>query len=274
MRLEVDGLEPLEMADDRDGDLVVVEWDPGAPEVRSVNEPRPAADGETDSTMFYGARAITIALRVHPLNRQETLDRLNAYCRPSLRPWLYVSDGGAERRIQVRCDPSTGTYSSPSGLDRGLLLKAPVPFFEAAEPIEAWIRPLAATPGRTYSRTYPRTYPAGGGAGVGILNEGNMPAEWVARIFGACQNPHLSNATTGEELSFTGLTIAASDYVEIDSAAQTIRLNGQPGANRFHLLDVASEWFTIQPGANTVVFSATSPGATCQTEVVTRSTYL
>lgn len=275
MRLELDGLEPLELCDDRDGDLVVGSWELTFPDVRSVTESRPGADGETDRSAYFGARALNLQVRVHPTNRQAIVDRLRAFCHPSSRPWFFWDEGNGERRIQLRADGHTAPISSPSGLNYGVSWRCPSPFAEAADPTVSVIAPAVTAGGFSFPFSFPIVFPAGGGGAVAVDNAGNMPAQWVARIFGPCDDPILTNETTGESVGFSGLTIAAGDYVEIDSTNHTVYVNGLSSASRYHLLDLTTlSWFRIRPGSTLIVFTATSPGATAQAEITFRSTYL
>lgn len=276
MRLEADGLEPLTLSDDTDGDLVVSEYELTFPEVRAVTESRPGADGETDRSAFFGARALTLKVRVHPDNRQALMDRLRAFCHPATRPWFYWDEGGGERRIQVRADTQTAPISSPSGLDLGASFRCPSPFAESADPVVVHVRPPhAAGNGLSFPFSFPISFAGTDGSLVDATNAGNMPAQWVARIFGACTDPQFINTTTGETIGFDGLTLSATDYVEINSTTHTVLLNGTAGASRYHLLDISSlSWWVLNPGSNLLQFAVSSSDASAVVEVTYRATWL
>ena len=71
----------------------------------------------------------------------------------------------------------------------------------------------------------------------------------------------MENQTTGERLVFTGLTLLAGDWLEIDCRERTIRLNGLPAQSRYSLLDFpASSFLRLLPGVNTVRYYPVSFG--------------
>lgn len=271
MRLEAAGLEPLVLSDDGDGDIVVSEYELTFPEVRTVTESRPGADGETDRSAYFGARAVTLKLNVHPTDRQLLVDRIRAFCHPSTRPYLYWDEGNGERRIQLRADSQSAPISHPSSLELAVSWRCPSPYAESADALEVHLV-AGGEGGFSFPFSFPLSFGAGGGP-VDARNDGNMPAQWVARIFGACTNPQVVNVDTGEVVGFTGLTIPAGSYVEIDSTTHTVLLNGT--TSRYHLLDLTSlSWFTLTPGPNLVQFSATGPDAAAKVELTYRDTYL
>lgn len=274
MRLE-SSTDTLELSDSSDGDLVVSEYELTFPEVRAVTESRPGADGETDRSAYFGARALTLKMRVHPDSRQAIMDRLRAFCHPSSRPWFYWDEGNGERRIQLRADTQSAPVSTPGGLELGASWRCPSPYAESAEPVVATVRPNVAAGGFSFPFTFPLVFAAGGGGAVTVENAGNMPAQWVARIFGPCTDPQLVNTTLSQRVGFSGLTIADGDYVEVNSTNRTVYVNGSSAASRYHLLNLSTlTWWQLVPGANTVLFTATTPGAVAAVEMTFRSSWL
>jgi hypothetical protein len=272
LRLESDGLDPYDL--DGDDQVVVTNWELTPPEVRAVLEARPGDDGETDRSRFFSGRAFTITGAVFAGDRsqQRILDQLAAFCHPSARPYIYYSiDDGSLRRVALRVtDPPASANDDTDVRSFAVAWRCPA-FAESADPIA----PAVAAGGFSFPFSFPLVFPAGGGGAVTVDNPGNMPAQWVARIFGPCDDPVLTNQRTGETVGFNGLTVAAGDYVEIDSTNHTVHVNGLASASRYHLLDLASlSWFRIEPGSNSIAFTATTPGATSQAELTFRSTYL
>lgn len=276
LRLERDGLDPYDLDDD--DQVVVTGYELTPPEVRAVLEARPGADGETDRSRFFAGRAFTITGAVFDGDRsqQQIIDRLSAFCHPSARPYMVWSvDDGTLRRIALRVtDPPSAPVGDSTVRPFAVAWRCPS-FAEAADPTVSVIAPQVAAAGFSFPFSFPLVFPAGGGGAVTVDNAGNMPADWVARVFGPCDDPIITNQTTGETVGFNGLTIAAGDYVEIDSTAHTVYVNGLAAASRYHLLELSTlSWFRIQPGANSIGFSATSPGAVSKAEITFRSCYL
>lgn len=276
LRLEMDGREFV-FGSDSDADIVVSELELTWPDIRAVNEDRTGADGQIDYTQFFGARACTIKASVSPSNttrtRQQILDEFRAFCHPSARPWLYFAEDGSERRIQLRADQQSAPISSPNKLDLAASWRCPNPFTEAAEASVVTMMPAADDGGLTFPITFAFTFGGSPMAGYIVGNAGTMPAGWVARIFGPCDGPSLTNGA--DTISLPDLTISDTEYVEIDSLAHTVRVNGDPGASRYGLLDTATlSWWQIQPGDNHISFVCDSSSGACQAELTYRDTWI
>ena len=93
-----------------------------------------------------------------------------------------------------------------------------------------------------------------------ISNDGNVPFYPVFKVNGATSGFTLSNTTTGKSLTYdAGLpgasSIAGGDYVEIDTFRDTMYRNGnlnnlKPGLDVF-----TSEFWTLEPGSNSVTIT-------------------
>jgi hypothetical protein len=127
--------------------------------------------------------------------------------------------------------------------------------------------------GRTYPLTYPRTYPAAGpgGSGLGTMtNNGDYPTWPLFRIFGPCTNPAVYWVTPpgGAVVFGGGLAVAAGDYLEVDTFAQTALINGLAGSSRYSSLDFTQTvWQPFYQGATTIRFAPATFSAPCQLDV-------
>lgn len=93
-----------------------------------------------------------------------------------------------------------------------------------------------------------------------IVNAGNAPAKWVGTLIGACQNPILTNNTTGQVISFYNLAMGVNDVLTFDSGTSTVMLNGTPTSGS---LQTGFSWWDFSPGNNSISFIATNvSGAT------------
>lgn len=125
--------------------------------------------------------------------------------------------------------------------------------------------------GKTYRYTYPRGYFPSSGGQAAVVNSGNVPTPPVLRVYGQCTAPRVRLLSTGQEIVLTG-TIAAGDYMEIDVAQRTVKLNGATLRN--NLLDFAStSWWEIPPGSQTVQLLAGTFDASARCDVISRSAY-
>lgn len=104
----------------------------------------------------------------------------------------------------------------------------------------------------------------GGGALPGtsfnLTNIGNRPTPVQYVIQGPCDNPIVTNTTTGQSMLFI-TSLSASDTLTVNTRDKTVYLNGN--INRRNTLQ-APNWFFLNPGVNNIAFGAASgtPGTT------------
>ena len=91
-----------------------------------------------------------------------------------------------------------------------------------------------------------------------VNNAGNFTEPFKLRIYGPATDPVVTRSSDELFLSFTG-TVALGDYLEIDGADRTIKLNSV--TNKYSLLDGDSTWFDLDPGANTLRLTRTGSDA-------------
>lgn len=232
-----------------------------SPAMREVAEPRTDDDGETDTTQMFGSRVVSLELAVidERTPTEVLIDQLKMFLHPRSRPFLHVADDGwpEERRIRLRVDqwdePYEG-YAASHTRPVQLQWKAPDGVWEAASETSLTVAvDIPSSEGRTYPKTYPWSYPGTLSSGATIVgNAGSIPSHFVARLYGPCTGPSLLNGATGEEITFTSsLSLAAGEYVEVDTRARTAYLLSQTSASRLTYLDfAATSWWRIEPGDN------------------------
>jgi hypothetical protein len=277
MRL-VDGARVLEL--DRASGYRVQKLDLGFPTVRAVTQPRTDRDGEDDTTERYGASAVSMDIKLFPtatLTLTEILDSLRAFCHPKTRPYLVVERDGVERRIMLRSDQQSAPITNPFVTDVQVAWRAPDGVSEAVAEEVALANAVALVePGVAFDWTFPLTFPATSAVGsVPVSNSGTVPVLPVLRLYGPCTDPRVENQTTGEQMIFSGLTIAAGDYLEIDSRNATIRLNGLASQSRYSRLSFAvSTFLHLEPGLNTIRYYPVSFSTGARLEVRYRSAWI
>lgn len=266
--------------DDASG-YVVEKLDLGFPAARSGVAERVNANGVRDDTAFYGARAVSLNLAVYGnggTTRREALDRLRAYASPRRRPLLYFrEDSGAERRIQLRGDQLGWPLEHPEVTLVNVAFVAPSGVIESAAEVTAEATAAVAPEGgESYNRGYPTTYPAVSVFGATLMtNDGTEPAAPVMQLWGPCTDPRLENLTTGEAITFAGLTLTAEQYAEVDVREATVRQQGLASQSVYHLLNLAetSLWW-LDPGPNYVRYAPASYGPGARATVAYRSAWL
>jgi hypothetical protein len=261
---------------------VVVAADLGNPVVREVVADAPVGDGTDDHTEFVGGRNLIMSLHLSEVgDRQEALDALAPFLDPKARVWLHVkTEKWRERRsILVRHSDLSAPWERPTHLEVSLGWRTVgSPFWQGEErTATAW--PVEAMPGREYDLEFDREYPSAAGVGSAyIVQDGNRPAHWQARIFGPVTAPSLvrthDNGTAAVAFQ-SGWSIAAGDYLQVDSETRTVLLNGSTGAPRYSFVDFSqTEWWRLLPGVNDVRLAAESYTSPAQAEITYRPAFL
>lgn len=236
------------------------------PAPREVVEERTDDDGEDDDTELFGGASCTLEI-LATQTPAGFVEELGRFLHPRSRPYLVVADDewAQQRRLQLR----VSQFGKPRTIDLPRHMrkiqaqwKVPDGVWESVDLVEETINAdVAITGGRSYPETYPRTYTTTTSTGAAqISNAGNAPAHHITRLYGPCVGPRLVNETLGEEITFTdSLTIAAGDYVEIDTRNKTAYLLSNTTAPRLSFLDFeVSDWWQIEPGDQSVRYAPTS----------------
>jgi hypothetical protein len=250
-------------------DVLPDSLDVSFPAIREATEPRTDDDGERDTTLLFGSRAVALSAAVtddvyEPAN---LLDQVKAFLHPRTRPYLYVTQDGwaTERRMLLRVDqfsePYTGYVASQVRAVQ-LQWKAPDGVWEAATESETTVNAdVATSDGLHWPVTFPISFVATTATGAAqVSNGGGVPSHFTARMYGPCSGPRLVNETTGEEITFRdSLALAAGEYVEVDTRQRTAYLNSMTTQSRLTYLDFAvTSWWRVEPGDQTVRYAPPS----------------
>jgi hypothetical protein len=278
----VDGDQEMILLPAQDQGIRLQKLDVPGPAIREVSESRVDDDGERDTTKLHGARACSIDLLVtHDARAVE--EELTPFCLPEARPYLVVADDEwlQERRLMLRVDQ----FAAPLGVDlprrmRNIQAQWKVPdgIWEAAVEAEEIVNAdQPATEGRTYPKAYPRSYPATTATGATLItNPGRKRAHFVARLYGPCSGPRLINETTGEQIAFLpSLSLAAGEYLEVNSREHTALLLSMPDASRLGYVDfAATAWWQLQSGEQQIRYAPQSVGTGAQAVITYRPAWL
>jgi hypothetical protein len=280
IRLTCDGLDPL-VLDDWDAGLVCQEFDLGWPTIRDVVEDRPGADGTFDTTIYHGARVVSVRVAVVAgswSSRRALIDHLTGFLHPARRPTMEFVDptSGGTRTMLLRPVDASAPMTNPTVTEVAAQWVAPSGVMTSAEVHQDSLLPSGEAGGWSPPLDPPLTFPAFTGSGaVQVNNIGNAPAHWTAKIFGPCSAPSITNRNTGQVVRFPELAILDGDYLEVDSQTRTVTLNSDPGSSRYRFLDFgASSWWTLAPGATFVEFTAESATPPSVADLLWRDTWI
>lgn len=129
--------------------------------------------------------------------------------------------------------------------------------------------------GRNYNKTFNKTYaPSTSSGDIFVTNSGDIETYPSVSFFGPCTGPRLSLIRPGYEniiISMDNLVLStSSDFVTLDFANRVATLNSGGSAYSF----VSGTWFALEPGNNTVRFSAFSSGVGSKAVVNWRNAYM
>lgn len=281
LRLEADELETLALT--TAAGYVVEAFDLGDAVTREVAENAPDADGTIDTTQHTGARAVTINLNLLPdVDALSTMvNRLRAYTSPRIRPRLFVQfeAGSPELMLTLRrsqfSSPVSGTAHAPITVQ----WVAPSGILESATLHSAAVQASdeGSEPGVGFDWDFSLDFTDSPPIGtLAVANAGTTDAYPLLRLYGPCTGPRIANVTQGKTLDFdAGYVIAAGHFVEIDTRAKTIRLDGDAAASVYDELDFpASAWWSLSPGDNEIRFYPVSFSTPSYAAVEYRDAYL
>ncbi len=277
-RLVDDGGETLLSMGMGYADVALSQIDLGFPDARESSTPLSGQDGAWDTTSLVGGRGITAEVTVHePGTVGASQDVLRALMHPRRRMWLYVSrdDWAADRRIRVR-GASLATANGRFPITAQLAWRAATPTLEDVTATSVTLNPVADSGGGLSLPTvFPLAFAPGLVPGATIVSVGGTAdASPTVDVYGPCTDPLIRVVGSGE-LSFTGLTVRAGDYLHIDVADRSITLNNDAAQSQYHRLNFgASTWPTLPPGSAQVVFSPASAEAGCVAVVSWRSQWM
>lgn len=246
-----------------------------SPAPREVSGDRATEHGSWDATRFYGPRSANLTGKAYAPD--------------------HVSLHQAEARFKAAVGLSLLVRHVEPGFDRQALFRrsGEVLWTEITDTIASFSAPLWARDPRAYStdlQTASTAFPSSSGGltlpltipfsidatttGAGTLsltNAGTLTAMPIFRIDGPVAQPQILNDDTGQAMHLD-LTIAAGDWITIDTATGQVLGNGQPGAPR--RAQWWGDWFGLAPGPNNLRFIGDSGGAGAQLTASWRSAWI
>lgn len=267
----------VQVLEDESAGYVCTSLDLGSPEVRAVVSNRPDHHGIDDRTRYYGARPITADIvAVAPDARiDEVAASFAPFMIPSNRPELhYVLDreDNPERVIVVRASdygwPIAG--AEKRAIHLAFVASDPIAYDPTLHSAASWAG-TGSDAGRIYDLTFPRTYPVGSIPPISgqVRTDGDVAVRPTILIYGPVVAPEVDfRDESGGVQRFAlkaSATVDAGTWIEVNTDARTVLVNGDPGRNVIALVDWGrpSVWPIVEPGI-TYTFTMTAAGGTNQ----------
>jgi hypothetical protein len=250
----------------------------GSPAPRTNTVPKEQSDGDFDGPTFQPGRVVSIDGWVEAPTQValfQAMDQLAALLVAGNRTDVLLgAEAYLSRQMTVRRDGETLiTPISATSADYSLLLYASDPAKYSATLNHSTTGVYSSGNGITYPKAYPTTYGDIGTQGFATIhNAGNLDAYPVLTVttpVSPLVNP-VFRLVGGAALIFN-LTLAAGDFLTIDTGQQTVLLNGV--ASRYTSLSAGSDFFSCPPGDSQILFTADSGDTSALLDVSWRDPY-
>jgi hypothetical protein len=255
--------------------------DLGYPVVRDVVTNRPDADGVDDRTQLFGSRAISASVKA-VAGAGAAMNAVAAsfapFMVPSARPTLhYILDrpGTPERTLVVRAAGYAWPLNDPGfrAIQLQWIAADPIATDPAGQTATAFTG-TATGAGRRYNLAFNRTYPTGGGSPstVTLYSPGDVTVRPLLRIYGPVTAPVVAfSGGNGIAPFLSTLTVSGGHFVEVNCAARSAYLDGDPTQNVLTQVD----WVTMNanggwpgiPPHTTVTMTYTGQSTSGSTQV-------
>lgn len=250
-------------------------WD-GETKSTVKTTPRPRAHGSTATTPFSEERVLSGSGLVScptPAGLSDALGRLNAAVSLD-QTVLGVNESGLVRHMMVqRQDQVLVTRLNQYEATFSFQLVATDPF-KYGDLVSYSTSLPSSSGGRTFPITYPTTFTGNTNSGVITLtNSGNASAPVWLRVDGSIPAGGWSVTHLGQQRSLTfatSLALGSGEYVTVDMDRREVLAQGQSARNGW----VTSRgWFDLDPGVNSIAFSAKNYDASALLTVTTMSAW-
>lgn len=249
----------------------------GMPSMRTNDLPWLSVDGAYGAGDYLQPRLVRAQLAVmgsSPANAEQLARTLVGAWRPSrsdvtLHVRLAGSDAYRLTGRPRRCELDMSTLAS-SLVTAAVEFAALDPYLYAADVSGGTIQlgSGSTTPGVIPNLTFDLEYQPAGTPSPGVVyanNAGSAPTYPSVTFTGPVDTPRLENRTTGQTLELN-TTLVGGDQLVVNNAARTVTLNG---TSALQLLDTASQWLELAPGANEVAYRSADATPTTSTALTT-----
>ena len=258
----------------------------GLPGVRDVRRERPNADGSLNESKYLTDREIVLegvitgSTETAVYTEFDALQEVLGDAVSTERTLKWTRSGSSlQLQAEVKCGD---VFDAPLAADfAGVRLPFQITLVQA-DPLSYSQTLTTATGdalstnsgGAVFNETFNILFSPSGGGTASFTNSGTRATPVVLRIYGECTSPQVLLVETGERMVFTG-TVAAGDYLEVDTAERTVKLNGT--TSRLSMLDYENTdgWLKAPRGAtSTFRLLATSFDGNARVDAIGRSAWL
>jgi hypothetical protein len=234
------------------------------PDMRTQDTPRVGRHGDSSGDDLASGKVVTVEYELVGSSEEihAALLALEAATAPAgLKSWRIRLPGASDRFMRAK----PRRRSIPLDVRHVLGVAscvvqwyAPDPRLYAAAEAELSTGPGGAGTGGITPPLTPPVVPGGSTVGgrITVVNDGNVPAPLRLRVTGPVPGFDLQHLGLGRTIRYRQ-AVAAGDWVEFDSDARTVLLNGTASRRTF----MSGAWFDAEPGLNELLFLPTGAAA-------------
>ncbi len=234
------------------------------PSLRTSDLPRSQQHGTFPSRDWLGGRTIAMSIEADSMTADWESLLAGLITTPEELPLVFQIPGQTARRVYARCRRRGFLIGEEFNQGAGTIA---VEFF-ASDPRQyddALTSLTTGLPTLSGGLTFPATAPfvfgsPGSGGALAATNTGSFEAPYVVVFNGPLVAPSITHTAQSKTLLAAGANLAAGETLVLDSVSKTALLNGT--ASRYSWLS-NPQWFTLEPGANNLQFSAASGTGSC-----------
>lgn len=249
---------------------------------RDATYPRPSYHGNVTRSRWQKAGLVTLEGLVIGATPDATiaeydalvLPLLDALDTPRLMTWQRGTDGtGVELQAYARLVDDVAVKDDAGGrlLRYQATFRLDDPRGYTQSLLTSTGGTLATSGGDIFPDTFPDTFDPASGGTAPVNNIGTRPTPPIIRAYGYATSAQIVLVETGERIALTGV-IAPGDYLEIDVAQRTVKLNGTSSAQG-QVDSAATTWFELPRGTSTVQMFAGANDSVTRCDVLYRPAY-
>jgi hypothetical protein len=246
----------------------------GLPPIRTSSGNYSGRDGGYVGSQFYGMRLITLTGTIFgtPAELEATRRNLAAAVATSSVVMNITTNAGSQYLINCNIDSLDmpilrSVNQAPFKIS--LIATDPTIYDNSASGLMS----VTVNPARGGGVTWPITWKitwAAGSQPTTVNNTGNVTVYPTITLTNKMTNPTITNQTTGQFFTLTGLTTTAGDVLVIDMKNRTVLLNG---GSVLPFVTSTSSWWPLLPGNNGINLTTNDGTDTTVATVSWRSGY-
>ena len=246
-----------------------------SPAIRGDGGDLPGGDGGVDSNPLYSPRVISLsgtAIAPTAALALAARTRFSSLLDASRGGVLTVTENGQALSCVVRPSGPFRADAPLGGQAFGFQMQLTAPDPRKYGPaVEVATGLSGSTGGLVFPMSFPLDFGSSAGGSVALVNDGTVKSWPVLRINGPVSNPRILNPVNGDQLRI-GLTLGIGDYLDIDTSARTVLLQGT--ASRRGAVSATGEWLPVPPGGASFTFGGDTYEAAASLTVSARSAWI